>query len=1204
MAPGLSLDVANITGLFLSTILCQSSITCQTTTNINFHVGSPVTPLPKGSATGGRNSPVSDPGNSLVPSQASHKDIPLFVAPPGFHPNETFFGMQKELDILHNRLFKAKARADRTVAVLIAGVPGSGKTHLARQYVFTRRESYPGGIYWIDAKSRESSYKCFWEIAQAATLIDRKEAEDPEYQRPESYVDAVRHWLQTRQEWLMIFDGLTFDHDEDINQFRTLLPWNRRCSIIYTSIDTTLRKKQRLYEPYCLSVSRLSIEDACKLLFKDLGIKKPTPEQVSKATALVDYYEGLPLAIHAIGHRLNATGKPIERYKFKSSQMTDKKLAEPFLCIMSDLHRLNQRQALNLINLLSFLGHIVPVGLINLGRAEMSSNEAEILSSAQDGEDPDLDTTLGTLIHYGLIERTSDAVSLSFSSTSAQQSGDDATFDSTPTPGLPGLTEPITEADGFFNLQSNSVVDVVKMHSVVQRFCRDELRFQDAGSKGPLNTDNPGFFDSWLIVATRFLCKSYEAAKERMDHYDCGLVRDYREYETHASGLVNLFPKKPAMSSHPLVLHEAREHLRQLLKSISNEIDRMSPSSSQQTSRNQKSVFDRSSSSSSSFPESSADEGLSRESTWNLTESGSVRTESPEQMMVPPRFKLDLFPPRNFREAGYESEDGYETDGEAKQASRISPALSQMSQTTERPKTSPTSSSPPAPPDDQSWQLVDRHKSRPPKAKQASRRTRGGPRRLRGTKSDTPIVTISSVHGTGSSSRSSDEGTSTLASEAKRALAAVGRSKSSQTAATSTAPTSKENVPTYASVAARRMLEGEIPLRRPASIATFRRPESSSGLQMKPSVESLDSQTSQVFASPLAHEVTSHELTSEPLSRSTNSEPNHEFSNQLQSVFTAYTAPGSRLESRRASLAHVYEPAPEMSASTPSLLPYPPAPRDLSASTPSLFPYPASLPYDENITVTAPRRMISQWALGQTPASSSRSGSVAHPSAIMPGAHPLQLTISQASSAPGRPGSEPLSRGSSGISHQSWVTEPVRSPPRFSPVPSFQQPNPLPSNDSTRTVTPMMMMMQQQSASALSGTGSWSGDLHLSGSAIQSDTLYPAVPPSQSRLGSVNERLSSSELAWDLSTESAQTRQFGGHRADVRDSRHRLDEGARLQTPRHVPDYQPSQANLSGPLIQEGGLVYVPVPAREVDLTRPRSGSLPPQPDGLGVRLP
>lgn len=1109
--------------------------------------------------------------------------------------------MQKELEVLHNRLYKAKARKERTMAVLISGVPGSGKTHLARQYVFTQRECYPGGIFWVDAKSRESSYKCFWEIAQAATLIGSKEAEDPEYQRSQSYVNAVRNWLQTRHDWLLVFDGITFDHDEDINEFKAFLPWNKGCSIIYTSIDATLRKKARLYEPYCLSMPRLRIEDGCKLLFKDLGIKKPTPEQVSKATELVDYYECLPLAIHAIGHRLNATGKPIEKYRVKY-QVTDKKLAEPYLGIMNDLFRLNQRQALNLINLLSFLSHHVPVGLLNLGRAAMSAENADILTSAQPGEDPDLDTTLGTLIHYGLIERTSDVTQMSISSTEAQHSSDDMNVDGTPTPRLPGLTESITEGsqDGFFSIyRGNSVVDVVKMHSVVQRFCRDELRIKDEEFRGALSRQDPGFYDSWLIVAIRFLCKSYEAAKERMIHYrDCGLVRDYREYETHASRLVELFPKKPGTSAYPPVLREAREHLRQLLKSISSEIDRMSPSSSQETSRNQKSVFDRSSSSSSSVPDS-ADEGLSRESTWNFTD--MARAESPEQLMAPPRFKLDLFPPHIFRQAGYESEDGYETDGEGKEAPRISPALSQMSQVTEKPKPSPESFSPPVPSDDQNWQLVERHhRMRPPK--DIPSRPRSKSRRLRGARPDTPLVKVSTVQGRGSSSRTSaDEGRSSsiLASAAERALAAVRQSSNSQPVAAASessapAPGKKENVPTYASVAARRMLEAEIPIRRKPGMVPLRGPEtSSSGLQMKPSAESLDSQTGNVFASPLAHEVTTHELISEQLSWSTHSEPGHEYPSQPLQALNPHTAPGSRLESRRPSLAHAFEPVRDMSASTPSLLPYQPAVRDLSASTPSLAPYAPPVPYEADITVTAPRlRRTSQRLTGPVFPSSTKPPPVPHPSAIMPGSLPLQLTVSEGSNAPGRPGSEPLSRGSSAVSTQSWATEPVRVPPRFSPVPSFQQQGL--SSDVTHTAT----HTGPQQAVAVTGAGSWAGDAHLSTSALQSDTLYPPFPASQPRLGSVDERLQNMDLSWNPDLEPAHILQFGGHRVDVRDARHRLHETTRLQAPRRVPAYQLYHSNLSGPLLQDESRVYASAPVTEALNTRPRSGSSPPRADG------
>jgi hypothetical protein len=1127
--------------------------------------------------------------------------------------------MEKELDILHHRLFKAKSRPDRTMAVLISGVPGSGKTHLARQYAFAQRECYSGGLFWIDAKSRESTAKSFWEIAQAATLIDKKETAEPEYQESRGYVNAVRNWLQTRHDWLLIFDGITFDHDEDINDFRPFLPWNKRCCIIYTSIDTTLRKKQRLFEPYCLTMPRMHVEDACKLLFRDLGIKRPTKEQAAKGIELVEYYECLPLAIHAIGHRLNATRKPIERYHVKH-QVTDKKLAEPFLSIMNDLYRLNQHQALNLINLLAFLGHHVPVGLLNLGRHEMSTENAEILSSAQPGEEPDLDTTLGTLIHYGLIERTSDIETSFQQNTSGHQLADGL---DKPTNSYPELTGSMTESsqEGFFSIYRGSMpVDVVKIHSVVQGFCRDELRIKDDESKAAMSNQNPGFYNSWLIVATRFLCKSYETANERMTHYhDCGLVRDYREYETHASRLVELFPKKAAMSAHPPIVREAREYLRQLMKSLTSEIDRKSPSSSQESNRNQKSVFDRSSSSSSSFPDSSADEGISRRSTWNWTESGSARAESPEEIGNNTRFRLEPFPPHIFRQAGYESEEGYETDQENHGAIRISPALSQLSQSTEKPKPSPITSSPPVPAttlsDDHGWQVVNRHtKAQTMPRERQQRRKNRGPRRLRGAKPVAPLVRVSPVHGRGSSSRvSPDDGGSSkvLASAAERALAAVRRLSDGQSTAKSPIlspvrlPPKQENIQTYANMAARPMLQAELPLRRPASMPlSLRGTDHTSAVQMKPSMESLNGQPGHIFASPLAHELTSHELLAEPLTRSTYSESGTEFyRQQLDGPGGLHTATNSQIHSRRSSVATAFEPARrDLSSSVPSILPYPLYLQDISASTPSLIPYPPPpLPYDQDISVIMPshnnRPPMPMRPIASSPANPTP---ISHPSAMMPGAPPMTHAFSDTiiSQAPDHPGPEGLSRGSSTLSHQSWATEPVRYPPRFSPIPSSQQ-----QGEISRTASPMIPQPQSQS---VAGATSWVGAMPRPGSPLQSDGLYP--PPRSQRLGSVDERLRDMELSWNPDIEPAQLFHFRGHRVDVREARQRLHEGARLQVPRHAPTYQMYHPNLSGPLIQDGVHFYAPALAPEPTLDayrmRPRSGSSPPRPlnhDGLGV---
>ncbi|CAI7673656.1 unnamed protein product [Penicillium discolor] len=1160
----------------------------------DFIIGQSILSLPRAPATEGRNSPVSDMGNSelLQLSHYSTKDAPLFVAPPGFHPNATFFGMEKELEVLHSRLFKAKARPEKTMAVLISGVPGSGKTHLARQYVFTQRDCYPGGIFWIDAKSRESTYKCFWEIAQAATLIEQKVTVSTEYHETEKYVNAVRLWLQTRKDWLLVFDGVTFDRDDDINKFREVLPWSKQCSIIYTSVDTTLRKKQRLYEPYCLMISRLQVEDACKLLFKDLGITRATPEQISRATRIVEHYECLPLAIHAIGHRLNATGKPIEKYHVKS-QVTDKKLAEPFLSIMNDLFRLQQKQALHLINLLSFLGHQVPVGLLNLGRAAMADENLEIQTSGQIGEDPDLDTTLGTLIHYGLVERISDADLFQQRSSVNHFEGDQRSSD---VKTVPELSDSLTESsqEGFFSIyRHESVVDVVKIHSVVQGFCRDELRIKDEENKGIMNNNDPGFFDTWLIVATRFLITSYDAAMGRMAHYeDCGLVRDYREYETHASRLLELFPKKATINLHPLIVRETRENLRRLTKMISKEIENMSPSSSHHSIRNQKSVFDRSSSSSSSFRDSSADEGPSRRSTFNWSDLGSPRAESPEEIaMPPPQFRLELFPPHIFRQSGYESEEGYETDGEAKGAIRISPAMSQMSQVTEKPNNTPPSSSPPLPTGLSEWQVVNRRSKQGQNKENQTKRRNKGPRRFRDTKFDTPLVKLSSIQGKGSSSRTAAGQTGRslmMASAAEKALSAVRRSSNSQASAGTLEPTitsppaNQENIPTYANVATRRMLEADSTAKRPSSVPEFQALNPASGLhlngglQMKPSTESLDSEVGYAFTSPLYHEVT-EELMIEPLSQSTYSEPEFNMPNHHGSGL--HTAPGSRAPSRRGSVPHLG------------------VPQSLSASVPSILPYPPSLPYDENISVTlSSRRRSSQLAQGSIHTSGApRPSSIAHPSAIMPNALSLSNSRLHVGSAPERSIPEPMSRDSSAYSHQSSATEPVRYPPRFSPVPSFQQtPEVIPS-------PPSSMQHQQQ---MLSGTASWTTELPLAGSALQSDPTYPSPPvSSHGQLGSMDERLKYSNPGWTPEIEPVQYLHFGGHRVDVRDARLRLHESTRMLHPR-PQQYQLYHPNSSGPLIQHEGQVYAPAPRLEVYGTRARSGSSPVRSNyaGLGVR--
>ncbi|THC99933.1 hypothetical protein EYZ11_000631 [Aspergillus tanneri] len=1073
--------------------------------------------------TGGRESPTSELAGStanLALSRSIHKE-PLFVVPPGFHPNATFVGMQKELEILHSRLFKAKKRSQRLVAVLISGVPGSGKSHLAREYVWSHRDSYSGGIFWVDAKSRESTCKCFWDIAQAAMLTDGEEFQTPGSKASQKYVEAVRNWFQGREEWLLVFDGLTFDNHDDLNNFKQFLPFNKQCSIIYTSVDRTLRKKQRLYEPYSLQMPPLQAEDACKLLFKDLGIKRPTREQLRKATEVVRHYECLPLAIHAISHRLSATAKPIERYHI-DSHLTDEKLAEPFLSIMHDLYRTEHFEALSLINLLSFFGHDVPIGLINLGRASLEAWNVKILSSSRSGERGDIDTTLGVLIRYGLIERTSDAYALQAKALSPRSEKDDL-LDLKAV--VPELSESQTESsqDAFFSAyQSSGSIDLIKIHSVVQGFCRDELKIMDEerkrkGLTGDTSKSVAGFYDSWLVVATRLLCLSYENAKRRMDQTDnYGLVKDYREYETHASVLGDNFPRRT--STEPEIVCEARKELRDLMRSISNEIERISPSSSQESIRRHRSVFDRSSSSSSSIPESSPDEGLSRHFTWDLNDTQPV--ESPQEISIsPPRFNLKPFLPHIFRDSHTEQETGYETDGEgAKAVIRTSPALSQFSQSTEKPISSQAHSPPQQQPsDDQGWHIVTRPK--PSKERQSKSRPKF-PRNIRRPKPAAPVLKVFPVEGRSASSSTLEKSRTSSLVSASEALSAVHNASPPQSSQDISRlmggrpVINDENAPTYASVAARRAQETAISEKqRSSSTPGGKSRPTFLGLQSKSSGDSL---SSAVHTSPF-----STEFKPDRMSQSTYSEPEQgSLTHQLHEL-DLNTAQGSRYHSRHLSAVRTVGPIGDMSASTPSVLTYLPP-----------------LPYENNIEVSVSRRKSIPARPRPVSQTTTNISSLTHPSAIMPGASPPASVAAEvpAGGYASDPAPEPMSRGISSQSHQSWSTEPIRYPSRLSPMSSN-------AHATLPKAVPHVIPQQQ----ALSGTGSWVGDMHPQSppqpklaSSLQSDVSYSTQPHLRA-FDPLNNHMASLDQNWEYH-DPTPTLHFGAHRVDVREARQRLHQ--------------------------------------------------------------
>jgi len=499
---------------------------------------------------------VKDDASNTLPAKPTE---PYFIVPPGFRKNTFFIGMDKEYQELDRRLFD-KRRRDGTATVLLHGQAGGGKTHLARHYVFKEKErkKFGGGIFWVTAKSREECRHAFSNIKQKVVARDSPTKCDGV--NGNEYVSIVKSWFEGRQDWLIVFDGVTVENDQDTHELAQFIPDSKYSSIIYISRAKYLESKQRLLRPFPIKVGPLKEAEAKKLLFKELHIKSPNEAQELKATELVRKIGGLPLAIDAISHRLAETHEPLVKYKLQYS--SDPTLEKTYNQILDDLLNLGHEEAWHLINVLCWFASDIPVEMVHLGIKSLRA-DIEVKAPEQPGGKADINTTFGILMRYALIERNEpdDKDSMSSSRDS---------------------------------LVSPEPIDMLKIHSVIQNFCCASL-------------NNKGLLPQWLGYAVKLFCWSYHEADIKIklkggQKGELGRVSDYRYYKVHGQRLWDHAVSDGRKSQS---LKTIRDDLTPVLQRIDEEIQQREPSSSQEDLKDgifQISIFDRTSSSSESAP--------------------------------------------------------------------------------------------------------------------------------------------------------------------------------------------------------------------------------------------------------------------------------------------------------------------------------------------------------------------------------------------------------------------------------------------------------------------------------------------------------------------------------------------------------------------------------------------------------------------------
>lgn len=294
-------------------------------------------------------------------------NTPYFIKPSGLRPNSLFVGRQSQLEEMHKILFDEKRRRNGTSAVLIQSMPGGGKTHLAREFVYKHIDEFSGGIFWVRAKSQTEFAAGYWDIARKAALKHlSKDDINALGGDSQQFMKMVKKWLNRRQKWLMVIDGIHFDTMEEVQKY---IPDSKDTCLIYTSTEKAVSGNHHWMSPQIIRLPLLSAREAQELLLLELDKSAPfVKDDLKHSMELVQAMGFLPVAIHSVAQRLKTTGEPLSKFaRSFSSEPRLRGLLGTYVAVVEDLTMLAEYEALNLMYILCFFSQHIPVEMISLG---------------------------------------------------------------------------------------------------------------------------------------------------------------------------------------------------------------------------------------------------------------------------------------------------------------------------------------------------------------------------------------------------------------------------------------------------------------------------------------------------------------------------------------------------------------------------------------------------------------------------------------------------------------------------------------------------------------------------------------------------------------------------------------------------------------------------------------------------------------------
>ncbi|MDM8547760.1 hypothetical protein QUF61_14810 [Candidatus Venteria ishoeyi] len=163
--------------------------------------------------------------------------------------------------------------------VFLRGAAGWGKTHTAIQYAYLQSREYKV-VLWVEA---DSKYNFFNSIAGLTTALPVTK-----HTKSENQINAVRSWMRTNQDWLVIINNL--DNATDLETVKSFIPLQQGHTLY------TTRLHSELSEINVVSLPVLSIDEIAWYLL--LRIQSPDLPKLSltKAKASADWSVAFEIA--------------------------------------------------------------------------------------------------------------------------------------------------------------------------------------------------------------------------------------------------------------------------------------------------------------------------------------------------------------------------------------------------------------------------------------------------------------------------------------------------------------------------------------------------------------------------------------------------------------------------------------------------------------------------------------------------------------------------------------------------------------------------------------------------------------------------------------------------------------------------------------------------------------------------------------------